>query len=665
MQYKNHQYGHTSGLKRTNIQASFRCRGAREFVVLNFVTTWRVLVCVAIQLLVMPAHAQDSAVPPELLYYADLVFFNGQVLTADADVDFTIAQAVAVRDNQILAVGDNARILALAGPSTRRIDMRGRSLTPGFIYNDGDNSVPAGDILKDSQWGGQIHPKLGGATLDQALKTLAFIADKEGADEAAMFFNLSDSWAADAMQTWGISTLDEIAPDTPIVVYLDSSYSLVNTAMIELAIKKGFPKDHFHLDRDANGNYTGKAGAQLSGFIGREVRPWPDPKWFDEAAIPGAVETLAKYARHGVTVATGHMSGPTMTVLNRLFHDGDGRKLAIRVYPGLDFLRQNPEGEKYLKRIGNLVDFSLSDTRGPMVSIVGASVGPHSGSPDAAAGLLTIEPKKTVIRLLSPNAYGYNRWTAEWFTGLSQAELSAEQHKQTDFYNVLLARQHGWNVTGIHNMGSEAIRLAMQNVATAEQQEKLYVKKLWRPNGFDHNIDWVPEVFEFYAAHPELKDLIRFGVNLETGINQRDATPLGIENVIDAQYGREGLERMAPLRTLLDKGIPFHIEGTEPKDDKHNPAWYIQRAVTRLADDGEVIAGNEALDRKSAFLALTRWAARFIGANDNLGSIEVGKLADLVLFDGNILEVPIEQLDRLRPVLTLVGGEVAYEAQDF
>jgi len=486
----------------------------------------RLLLYTTIQVLSVAAFSQESAVPPELIRYADIVLYNGHVLTADADENFTTAQAVAVRGNSILAVGPLDRILRLAGPGTRRIDLRGRSVTPGFIYSDGDNSVPAGDILKDSQWGGHIRPRVGGSTLDQALDTLAFIVAKEGADGAPMFFNLSDSWASLAMKTWSISTLDEIAPDAPIAVYLDSSYSLVNTAMIELALEKGFPKDHFHLDRDAKGNYTGRAGAQLSGYIGREVRPWPEPQWFDEVAIPDAITTLAKYARHGVTVATGHMSAPTMTVLNRLFHDGDGRKLAVRVYPGLDFLRQNPDGERYLKRIGNLVDFSLSDDRGPMVSIIGASVGPHSGSPDAAASLLTIESTTTVIRALSPNLHGYNRWTAEWFTGLSQDELSETQQQETDFHNVLLARQHGWNVTGVHNMGSEAIRLAMQNVSMAEGQDKLYVDVLWRPQGFDHNIDWVPEVFDFYDAHPELKDLIRFGVSLTTGINQRDAEPL-------------------------------------------------------------------------------------------------------------------------------------------
>jgi hypothetical protein len=299
-----------------------------------------------------------------------------------------------------------------------------------------------------------------------------------------------------------------------------------------------------------------------------------------------------------------------------------------------------------------------------MVTIVGASVGPHSGSPDAAASLLTIEPKVNVIPELSPNAHGYNRWTAEWFTGLGQGDLNEQQQKQTDYYNVMLARQHGWNVTGVHNMGSEAIRLAIQNVAAAERQEKLYVKKLWRPQGFDHNIDWLPEVIEYYKANPDIRGVIRFGVNLRNGIDERDARPLGIERVILAQYGQEGLERMAPLRTLLDNGIPFHIEGTEPEDDAEYPTWYMQMAVTRLSKHGEIVAAHEALDREAAFLALTRWAAGFIGAGESLGSIESGKLADLVVFNGSIMKVPVGNLHELKPVMTLVGGHVAYESDE-
>ena len=76
--------------------------------------------------------AQSPAnLPAEVIAYADMVFYNGQILTVDEQ--FTITKAVAVRDGKFLAVGDNQRILAMAGPLTRRIDLEGRTVVPGFM----------------------------------------------------------------------------------------------------------------------------------------------------------------------------------------------------------------------------------------------------------------------------------------------------------------------------------------------------------------------------------------------------------------------------------------------------------------------------------------------------------------------------------------------------
>ena len=124
-------------------------------------------------------------------------------------------------------------------------------------------------------------------------------------------------------------------------------------------------------------------------------------------------------------------------------------------------------------------------------------------------------------------------------------------------------------------------------------------------------------------------------MTLSTGINQRDARPLGIERVVEAQWGREGLERMAPLRTLLDNGIPFHIEGSEPDDDRRYPTWYMHLAVTRISKYGDVVAPDQVLGESVGFFK----------------------------FDGNIMDVPIEKLPDLKPVMTLVGGQIAYESK--
>ncbi|HET8564836.1 MAG TPA: hypothetical protein VFM35_13255, partial [Candidatus Binatia bacterium] len=75
-------------------------------------------------------QAVAQSLPPELIRYADIVLYHGKVLTADKD--FTIAEAVAVRDGKILAVGSSVDILRFAGPDTRRIDLGRKSTVPGF-----------------------------------------------------------------------------------------------------------------------------------------------------------------------------------------------------------------------------------------------------------------------------------------------------------------------------------------------------------------------------------------------------------------------------------------------------------------------------------------------------------------------------------------------------
>jgi len=610
----------------------------------------------------IPVSAQPRDLPPGLIQYADFVFTNGNVLTADADRDFTVAEAVAVRDHLILAVGTNTEILRYAGPDTRHVDLRGRSMTPGFIYSNADNALPGGDLVKFSQWGGYTHEAIGGETIEQVLLTMAEIIEKEGKPGEPIFLNLQDQWAGVASKAWDISTLDEIAPDVPMVIYLDSSHTLANTAMIELAIAKGFPPDHLTIGRNDDGKLNGKTGGQFSGFVGREIRPWPVPEWFDKVALPSLRKMNENWVRQGVTGTNGHVTGVTMTALNRLFHEDNGRGIKIRNHVGLDFPRQNFEAEKYFKRFGNLTDFELSDDRGPMVTVIGVALGPFSGAPDGASNLLTIEPKKNIIPELSPNAHGWNKWTGEWEHGLEWDSLSQDQRMQTDYYSLMLARQHGYSATGWHNMGSRAIQLLMRFIKEAETQEHLYVKELWRPFGTIHNIDWLPENLADWKATPEIHGILNFSVDLRSGIEQRDAEPLGLKNVLELMFGMEGVERMAPLRTLLDNGIPFHIEGSDPgKRGIDQPMWHFYKAVTRIDKDGRLIAAKEALDRNTALVALTRWTARYVGDLDNLGSIEPGKLADLVIFNGNIMEDPMEEVRYLVPVMTMVGGWIGYE----
>ena len=92
--------------------------------------------------------AQD--LPAEVIAYADVVFYNGKVLTADEE--FSIEEAVAIRDGKFLAVGSSERVLAMAGPNTRRVDLEGRSVIPGLIA-DHEHGAFVGNVAKRGQGG--------------------------------------------------------------------------------------------------------------------------------------------------------------------------------------------------------------------------------------------------------------------------------------------------------------------------------------------------------------------------------------------------------------------------------------------------------------------------------------------------------------------------------
>ena len=93
---------------------------------------WTLALAIAIAAtFLQSATAQETSLPAEVIAYADTVFYNGKVLTVDND--FTIAQAVAVRDGKFLAVGTSDRIVAMAGPETRRIDLQGKTVIPGIL----------------------------------------------------------------------------------------------------------------------------------------------------------------------------------------------------------------------------------------------------------------------------------------------------------------------------------------------------------------------------------------------------------------------------------------------------------------------------------------------------------------------------------------------------
>jgi len=139
--------------------------------------------------------------------------------------------------------------------------------------------------------------------------------------------------------------------------------------------------------------------------------------------------------------------------------------------------------------------------------------------------------------------------------------------------------------------------------------------------------------------------------------------------MLPAQYGA-GLNNAQPVRDLLKAGVRVHFEGGKPDEP---PMWRAQRFITRVAryatrsERGTAASGNlvwgaqHAVNRQEALRLLTIEAAFFIAEEKLLGSIEKGKYADVVVLNGDYMNVPENEIEKLEPVMTILGGNVVYE----
>jgi hypothetical protein len=119
----------------------------------------------------------------------------------------------------------------------------------------------------------------------------------------------------------------------------------------------------------------------------------------------------------------------------------------------------------------------------------------------------------------------------------------------------------------------------------------------------------------------------------------------------------------APFRTILDNGIQAGLQGDGVHISTLNPWPHMQYAVTGVNALGQLInPPAEHITRPEALRLFTRGNSWFHRREHELGSIEVGKLADLVVLNDDYLSVPETDLRRIRSVLTVVGGEIVHDA---
>ncbi len=166
--------------------------------------------------------AQEPSLPAEVIAYADTVLYNGKILTADDN--FTIAEAVAVRDGKFLAVGASDRIEAMAGPETRRIDLQGKTAVPGILDI---HQHPFGTGLRE-YWGKKWLP--GGPLWTNTQDVLQSIREAVASAEPGELVMLprtglniprssSGGRGGSICEVLTLEQLDSVSPNTPVFLW--------------------------------------------------------------------------------------------------------------------------------------------------------------------------------------------------------------------------------------------------------------------------------------------------------------------------------------------------------------------------------------------------------------------------------------------------------------
>jgi hypothetical protein len=147
------------------------------------------------------------------------------------------------------------------------------------------------------------------------------------------------------------------------------------------------------------------------------------------------------------------------------------------------------------------------------------------------------------------------------------------------------------------------------------------------------------------------------------GDDPHKVSPASQVELLANAWGKERVMRMLPVKSLIKAG--FHP--TSESDRWYYPAsypfWILEKLTTRKDDKfGQVWGPDERVTRQEALWMKTNWAAAYTGDQKDLGSIEPGKLADLVIIDKDYMTIPDESIHSIQVEMTIIGGKVIFDA---
>jgi hypothetical protein len=564
-----------------------------------------------------PAEAAPKSagqVPAAVLAYPQLVLHNAKVLTLDRDDDrSTVAQAVAIRDDIILAVGSNQDILALAGPNTRQVDAAGRSVIPGII----DTHTHLHEYAMEN-FAPQVAPHLTphalqGTTPDELIAKAGALLQGIPAGTWVLATVRPRSVADQLVSTKTRFDLDQVSPNHPLLMRVTDTKNLVNSLAIEALLKK-YPENQLELKRDAGGRITGETGSGVTLIFDEELMPKQPP----EVLAPIYKRELDAYAAAGVTTWSSSIASEALTTLNWM--DQQGMLPNRFALTHESSIRDNPAGVSFVDRLG-----LLTGNGSPYVWWIGLSSGSTDSSYPGVCTTIDARPQikaREDCRLLPGNT----RWRA----GYQSVKL-------------------GHRVTGTHSAGDMETDMLMDMIEKASLEIGMSYEQIRAKR---HAIDHCT----FNPRPDQIERGLRLGIYWSCGPKYFDRVSR-IAQDYDPEFANEWVLPVGGIFKAGGKSVfesDNHEQGLEPFK-------LLEALVTRKDPEGKVWGPQHAVDRMTALRMATSWAAEYVLREKVLGTVQPGKWADLVMLNGDYQAVPDGEIHNLKAAITIVNGKIVFE----
>lgn len=556
------------------------------------------------------AFTHGVAQGPNSAEVADVIYSGGDIVTVNDAAP--AAEALAVKDGKILAVGSTESVLKTRGDATQMIDLGGKTLLPGFI--DGHSHF-INSLTLASQTNVFPPPFGPGDSIEGIITAVKALQKTHNIQPGKLIiaYGYDDNVLPDDHKL-SAADLDPHFPDNPVMV---CHVSLHGAVLNSLALKKY--------------DITAETETPPGGVILRKPGSNEPAGLLMEAAFlpiyaslpkPGPSESMAAleqgqliYAAAGITTAhDGATHMPDLAILQRGADEG---KLFIDIvaYPFIT------EFEKVLKDNPP----SSFGTYNHRLKLGGIKI-TADGSPQGKTAHFTTP-------YLTGGPGGEQDWVGE--PTFPEATFMS-MVKQVYDANLPLI---------VHCNGDAAIdsfllahRLALGDAKAGDHRTSIIHCQFVRPDQLDTIAAWkiIPS---FYTEHTYF-----FG---ETHIKNR---------------GKAQAEFISPMRTALSKKIVFanHTDFNVAPLDQLFVLW---TAVNRVSRDGQVIGADERISPLEALKALTINAAYWYREENMKGSLEVGKLADLVILDKNPLTVDPMTIRDIKVLETVKEGKAIFQAQ--